>query len=108
MWQVFLESFKDCYMLKKLDLGGNQFGTAGMEMLAKVYIHSDLDFLETDAEDLLGPMQDEEEANLAEEMEALKIKPGRENEGPRGRSKKTPNKAKGLLELHFPPPEQSI
>lgn len=95
MWQMFLESFSNCYMLKKLDLGDNRLGTAGMEILAKVYIQSDLDFLEADAEELLGTMHDEEEANLVEEMEALKINTGKENEGVRGRSKKTPNKAKG-------------
>ncbi|RJE18917.1 leucine rich repeat protein [Aspergillus sclerotialis] len=95
IWQMFLESFNNCYLLKKLDFGDNRLGTAGMEILARVFIHSDLDFLEADAEELLGTMHHDEESNLVEEMEALKINPGKENEGIRGRSKKTSNKAKG-------------
>lgn len=94
MWQAFLGSFRDCYMLKKLDLGGNPLETAGMEILARVYIQSDLDFLECDAEDVLGSMH-EEEFSLAEEMETLNLKPGKENEPIRGRPKKSANKSKG-------------
>lgn len=95
MWQAFLGSFRDCYMLKKLDLGYNNLGTAGMEILARVYIQSDLDFLEGDAEDVLGSMH-EEDSSLAEEMESLKLKPGKENEPIRGRPRKSTNKSKGL------------
>lgn len=94
MWQGFLESFRDCYMLKKLDLGYNNLGTAGMEILARVYIQSDLDFLEVDAEDVLGSMH-EEDLGLAEEMESLKLMSGKENEPVRDWPKKSTNKSKG-------------
>lgn len=94
-WQMFLESFKHCYMLKKLDLGSNELGLAGMEVLARVYIHSDLDFLEDDAAAILGPRQEEPEISLATEMESISIKGGKENEPIKGPPKKLSSKQKG-------------
>lgn len=41
-WRQFLASFKNCFMLKQLNLGGNPLGTLGIEILAKAYIESPL------------------------------------------------------------------
>lgn len=41
-WRLFLASFKNCFMLKRLNLGGNPLGTPGIEILAKTYIESPL------------------------------------------------------------------
>lgn len=94
IWFDFLSSFKDCFMLKKFDLGGNPLGPAGMEILARVYIKSDLDFLEDDAEDMLGDTADEMEV-LAKSMAALRVHDGKENDSPKSSGqKKSPNKGK--------------
>ncbi|KAF7594334.1 hypothetical protein BBP40_009569 [Aspergillus hancockii] len=77
-WDKFLNSFKNCYMLKKLDLGGNPIGSVGIENLARVYIKSDLDFLEDDADAIIKSKKDEE--TLIEETASLKIMTGKENE----------------------------
>ncbi|KAI9367392.1 hypothetical protein BJX61DRAFT_551484 [Aspergillus egyptiacus] len=91
IWRVFLQAFKNCYMLKKLDLSGNPLGPAGLEVLACVYTKSDLDFVEDDAIDFVAAHGADEEA-LAGEVGALNID-GKENESPRAaRSKKSPNK----------------
>ncbi|KAL3475465.1 hypothetical protein BJX99DRAFT_247525 [Aspergillus californicus] len=88
-WQRFLESFQNCYMLKKLDLSGNPLGVAGLEILARVYIKSDLEFVEGDAGAAI-----EEVPELAEAVGSLQIT-GKENESPRAvRAKKSPNKGK--------------
>ena len=47
-WRSFLESFQNCYLLKKIDFGGNKLGTAGFDVLARVYAKSDLDFVVLD------------------------------------------------------------
>ncbi|KAA8649737.1 hypothetical protein EYZ11_009638 [Aspergillus tanneri] len=95
-WYKFLNSFSNCYMLKKLDLGSNPLGPAGMEILARVYIKSDLDFLEDDADIIIGPKSDEEEV-LADGIEALKIKAGKDHDGQKsGCCKKSPHKGKFL------------
>ncbi|GES61111.1 leucine rich repeat protein [Aspergillus terreus] len=95
MWRDFLLSFKHCYMLKKLDLGSNPLGPAGVEILARVYIKSDLDFLETDADAVIGPHVDET-TDIVEQVTALKIRPEKEkeNEAPKHRAKKLLGKAK--------------
>ena len=94
MWFDFLSSFKDCYMLKKLDLGANPLGHAGMEILAQVYIKSELDFLEAEAEDILENAASEIEV-LAKNMAGLKMKPAKENESSKvSGQKKSPNKGK--------------
>ncbi len=49
-WRLFLSSFKNSYMIKKLDSAGSPIGTTGLEILGRSYIQSDLDFLEADAE----------------------------------------------------------
>ncbi|KAL5042496.1 hypothetical protein BDW71DRAFT_211157 [Aspergillus fruticulosus] len=100
IWKSFLCSFKNCYVLMKLDLSGNPLGVAGLEILASVYIKSDLEYLEGDADVIvrenlgLDPYGDSE---LAEEAGALKLgeNSSKENTDPRsgtGRSKKSPNK----------------
>ncbi|KAL2813051.1 hypothetical protein BDW59DRAFT_167645 [Aspergillus cavernicola] len=89
IWKAFLESFQNCYMLKKLDISGNPIGPAGLEILARVYIKSDLEYVEGDAGAII-----EEQLGFVEEVSALKIA-GKENESPRAvRSKKSPNKGK--------------
>ncbi|KAL4892693.1 hypothetical protein BDV59DRAFT_202440 [Aspergillus ambiguus] len=93
IWRDFLDSFKDCYVLKKLDLGGNPLGSAGAEILARVYIKSDLDFLENDADAIIGSKADEE-AVVVERVSSLKISSGQENEAPRCRARKVVGKAK--------------
>jgi Leucine-rich repeat (LRR) protein len=98
IWKSFLCCFKNCYVLMKLDLSGNPLGVAGLEILASVYIKSDLEYLEADADAIvrenLGLASD---SVLAGETGALKIgeNSSKENTDPRsgmGRSKKSPNK----------------
>ena len=36
-WEFFLSSFSKCYVLRRLDLGGNALGPKAFEILAKVY-----------------------------------------------------------------------
>ncbi|RDW65860.1 uncharacterized protein DSM5745_09599 [Aspergillus mulundensis] len=100
IWKSFLCSFKNCYVLTKLDISRNPLGVAGLEILANVYIKSDLEYLEADADAIvrenLGLAHDEDSA-LAEEANTLKIgeNSSKENSDPRsgtGRSKKSPNK----------------
>ncbi|KAL4912539.1 hypothetical protein BDW62DRAFT_216262 [Aspergillus aurantiobrunneus] len=92
IWKAFLCSFKNCYMLKKLDFSGNPIGTAGFDVLALVYLKSDLDYLEADADAIVRENHGEELA-LAEEAAALKVGDGKENHDPRaGRAKKSPHK----------------
>ena len=51
-WKFFLHSFAQCCVLKKIDFSGNALGTRGIEVLARVYIRSELDFVEAvDLED---------------------------------------------------------
>lgn len=45
-WKYFLQSFAQCCVLKKIDFSGNSLGTWGIELLARVYIRSELDFVE--------------------------------------------------------------
>jgi hypothetical protein len=94
VWGKFLNSFKNCYVLKKLDLGGNPLGSVGIENFARVYIKSDLDFLEDEEEAIIESKQDEQ--TLIEETASLKIAIGKENErSARGRRpSKPPTKGK--------------
>ena len=48
--QIFFESFRGCYLLKKLDLGYNQLGPVGLEILARVYMQSPVDYSATGGE----------------------------------------------------------
>jgi hypothetical protein len=43
-WKYFLNSFEECYMLKKVNFSGNALGTPGVEILARIYIRSKLGF----------------------------------------------------------------
>jgi hypothetical protein len=36
-WEMFLSSFRDCFMLRRLDMSGNALGHKGFEILTKVY-----------------------------------------------------------------------
>lgn len=51
-WRVFLGSFQHCYMLKRLNLSGNPLGTAGLEILAKIYLGNPVHFTEADPVDI--------------------------------------------------------
>lgn len=58
-WKYFLQSFGQCCVLKKIDFSGNSLGTWGIELLARVYIRSELDFVEV--------VESEEEGNVPED-----------------------------------------
>ncbi|WEW60666.1 hypothetical protein PRK78_006153 [Emydomyces testavorans] len=45
-WRTFLKSFEGCFMLKSIDLSGNNLGSAGFDGIAEAYLKSDLDFIE--------------------------------------------------------------
>ncbi|PYH46887.1 uncharacterized protein BP01DRAFT_337405 [Aspergillus saccharolyticus JOP 1030-1] len=97
-WVAFLMSFQKCFVLRKLDLGGNALGRAGIEHLARIYMKSDLDFLESDAYEVIGWDGDEAEHlsgpdSTVEAMGRLKLANAKENEGA-PRSKKSPYKPK--------------
>ena len=97
MWCQFLNSFKNCYMLKKLDLGGNPLGPVGLEILARIYIKSDLHFLEDDAKAVVEPKN--EERSFIEDPAAVRVTTGKENERSTKGSRpgKSPNKGKKPL-----------
>ncbi|KAL6233157.1 hypothetical protein BDW75DRAFT_252163 [Aspergillus navahoensis] len=100
IWKLFLCSFKNCYVLMKLDLSGNPLGVAGLELFASVYIKSDLDYLEADADAIVREnlgLGSDGDSELAEEAGAMKLgeNSSKENSHPRsgtGRLKKSPNK----------------
>lgn len=89
-WEAFLGNFKHCFMLKKLDLGGNPLGCLGIEHFARVYLKSDLDWLLSDAPDIIGPNPDAEGDSI-DDLARMKLS-DKENE-PKG-SKKSPDKGK--------------
>lgn len=88
-WLAFLRAFDDCCVLKKVDFSGNVLGIGGMEMLARAYMQSNLNFDEDEDEDSLENGDDDEE--VADDMAALKVNGHKEG----SRSKKSPSKAKG-------------
>ncbi|KAL4965020.1 uncharacterized protein BDV14DRAFT_208882 [Aspergillus stella-maris] len=98
IWKEFLDSFKNCYMLQRLDISDNPLGVKGLEILARVYVKSDLDYLDADAETIVREnhgieQENDEEASLADETAALKIsEKDKENDPRAGRSKKSPAK----------------
>ncbi|KAL4932117.1 uncharacterized protein BDV17DRAFT_279788 [Aspergillus undulatus] len=96
IWKEFLDSFRNCYVLQKLDLSKNPMGVKGLEILARVYVKSDLDYLEADADAIVREnhgLANGEEAALAEEVEELKVgEKNKENEPRAGRAKKSPAK----------------
>lgn len=100
IWQEFLQSFSGCYMLKKLDLSRNPLGPRGLEILSRVYMQSDLDFLETDVNDVVEATTaaiDTADADcLNDRVSALRLENGKENErlSVTNLSKKTPSKSK--------------
>ncbi|RAL03825.1 uncharacterized protein BO80DRAFT_349010, partial [Aspergillus ibericus CBS 121593] len=91
-WVSFLKAFETCFVLKKLDLGSNPLGRLGLEHFARVYLKSDLDFLEHDANALLGSNLVEESSPV--EAVARSTVLGKENE-PKRSKKKSPHKGKG-------------
>ena len=107
MWCQFLNSFKNCYMLKKLDLGGNPLGPVGLEILARIYIKSDLHFLEDDAKAVVEPKN--EERSFIEDPAAVRVTTGKENERSTKGSRpgKSPNKGKKALRQNLSKTYQS-
>ncbi|RAH47165.1 uncharacterized protein BO95DRAFT_359630 [Aspergillus brunneoviolaceus CBS 621.78] len=109
-WTNFLNSFHKCFVLRKLDLGGNALGRAGVEHLARIYMKSDLDFLEGDAHEVLELDSDEEEypstpESVAEGVARLKVMAGKENEGTaRKKSPSLPKPEQKNGKLGFPVP----
>ncbi|GIK05897.1 hypothetical protein Aspvir_010011 [Aspergillus viridinutans] len=96
IWYDFLDSFKNCFLLKKLDLGNNPLGPKGIEVLARVYMQSDLDFLEADADAVVGMSGegDHEADAIANELENLKINGGDNETIKKTSSKQSPKKSK--------------
>ncbi|KAL2001990.1 hypothetical protein VTN02DRAFT_876 [Thermoascus thermophilus] len=100
IWQEFLQSFSGCYMLKKLDLSRNPLGPRGLEILSRVYMQSDLDFLETDVNDVVeattAAVDTADEDCLNDRVSALRLDDGKENErlSVTNLSKKTPSRSK--------------
>lgn len=45
-WCTFLMSFEGCFMLKTVDFSGNKLGSQGFDVISKVYLKSDLDYVE--------------------------------------------------------------
>ncbi|KAL1873358.1 hypothetical protein Plec18167_006408 [Paecilomyces lecythidis] len=90
VWQEFLESFQGCYVLKKLDLSRNPLGPRGAEILSRVYMQSELDFLESDQNETEIPAPENEELN--EKVQSLTLGTGKENQTPKSSSKRTSTK----------------
>lgn len=55
-WEEFLKSFRECFVLRRLDLGGNALGPWAFEILARVYgDEAPLDLLALDEETEFSP-----------------------------------------------------
>lgn len=94
LWFGFLVKFDRCYVLKKIDLGHNNLGIKGVEMLARAYLRSELDFVEGEVEEL-GTNGEEEDGTTVVDGVALKVNGHKENGNPgRSRSKRSPGKGK--------------
>lgn len=107
LWLRFLRAFEGCFVLKKVDFGGNRLGLAGVEMLARAYMQSELDFFEGEVSDNgVGSVGDEIED--VDRLAAVKMNGHKENDaaGRGGRSKKSPSKVKAKQngEPYLPPP----
>lgn len=87
-WLGFLRAFDGCCVLRKVNLSENVLGIGGIEMLARAYMQSDLDFAEGEDDDVLE--NDDDDEDVVDDMLALKINGYKEG----GRSKKSPSKAK--------------
>lgn len=93
-WFGFLVKFDGCYVLKKIDLGHNNLGIKGVEMLARAYLRSELDFVEGEVEDS-GTNGEEEDGATVVDGVALRVNGHKENDNPgRSRSKRSPGKGK--------------
>ncbi|KAF4295027.1 hypothetical protein KXV50_009246 [Aspergillus fumigatus] len=106
IWYHFLDSFKNCFLLKKVDFGNNPLGPKGIEILARVYMQSDLDFLEADADAVVGinGEGDHEGDTIADGLENLKIN-GKDNEATKKvSSKQSPKKSKVAQQNGFSHP----
>ncbi|KAL1975005.1 hypothetical protein VTN31DRAFT_5209 [Thermomyces dupontii] len=86
VWERFLHAFDECFVLKKLDLSGNPIGAAGVEIFARVYVRSEMEFVMDDEEATAGS-----DAELPQQS----LGPGKENVKPNGDSPaQTPRRAR--------------
>ncbi|KAF3490529.1 leucine rich repeat protein [Arthroderma uncinatum] len=46
-WGAFLRSFQNCCVLKKVDFSGNRLGSAGFDVLERIYLKSEVDFVDS-------------------------------------------------------------
>ena len=94
-WFGLLVQFDGCYVLKKIDLGHNKLGIKGVEMLARAYLRSELDFVEGEVEEVGANGEEEDGAATAVDGVALRVNGHKENDNPgRSRSKRSPGKGK--------------
>ena len=75
-FQVFLESFADCHMLRRIDFSGNDLGVKGFEVFARVYGNQTLEPSKLDS----APQTPSGKGY----MEENKLKPLKEVNGNRG------------------------
>ncbi|KAL1964048.1 hypothetical protein VTN77DRAFT_7594 [Rasamsonia byssochlamydoides] len=94
-WQEFLESFRGCFMLKKLDFSRNALGPRGLEILVRVYVKSDLDFFEPDS--VIADELPRVESNS--DLSVLRPEVGKENAKPGIQlPANTPRKSRSVLQ----------
>lgn len=96
LWLRFLRAFEGCFVLKKVDFGGNRLGLAGVEMLARAYMQSELEYFEGEVSDDGPGSTGDEVEDVVDGMAAVKMNGHKENDatGRGGRSKKSPSKGK--------------
>jgi hypothetical protein len=92
-WQRFLDAFKDCYVLSRVDFSGNQLDQKAFEVFAKVYLQSDaLDFLEPVKPDLIQDIKVLSPKSLNTKLGCLSL--GGNGSSLRGKGMETPTKTK--------------
>jgi len=94
IWETFLEAFKGCYVLKKLDFSQNTLGSRGIEILTRVYVQSDLDYFVETPDDL---SYEDPEDRIA----ALQLDSGKENSKPMGSARAGTGKKQSARQSEF-------
>jgi hypothetical protein len=84
IWKDFLESFQGCYVLKKIDFSGNRLGSAGFDVLSRVYAKSDVGFIESaEIEDgYLNAANVRAEKKLRNSLNAMHLSASKKNTKP--------------------------
>lgn len=102
VWVRFLMAFEGCFMLKKVDFSRNVLGIGGVEMLARAFLQSGLDFaegeglVEVDGDDLSGNGNGNESDDLVDELAVLSVSVNGQGHSQNGNgSKKSPGRTKG-------------